>query len=1432
MYDLEYQGTSFDAEAASWVSSMGLMTSGVKTTQCGSDRLLGGYGVMAGSSYNLGSWSKTYTSLPAHNTIYFKGKFFLIDYWTVTSDHFHIYFDSQNTQMWGIGTSYNYATVNRCGNTYKDLDPMMIYFTVPHTSSSLTFRLANHFTYVSTTQSIGFRDITMTFSTESSAPPKSYCAVTGGYSVGSHACGCGAGTTMSPANSGICGPCDSSCLTCNGAGPADCTSCNPGEYLLDGSCFFCNSTCLTCNGDGPTRCTSCQPPLRLSNGICYECDTSCETCTGPGPTECDSCITSNYLSGGSCYDCDGSCLTCSGPSASECTSCAEDEYLSGGACYPCDDSCQTCNAGSSSSCTSCAFGEYLSSGSCYECHDSCLSCSAAGDSACTACDPSEYLVSGSCYGCHESCLTCDGAGPNLCATCVSKKYMVGTSCYDCEATCGECTGGNFDECTACIEDYYLVGSICYDSCNFPLVKTSNLGVNYCETPCTTSGEYAYSEGGCNSLCDYPRTPITMNTFDVCGFPCENSSIYFYWNGSCVENCPSPLSQDVLGGQNYCDYQCLEDEFLYWNGSCESSCPWPFISETQGIYLPRNFCWFPCESTEYLYWNSSCLTECPYPLEVSIDATGAQFCNNPCGEGSSYYLYSNQSCRSTCPNPLSIIENPGVSYCINPCTADEDTLGYYLCENKTCMSRCLSPFRIRIEPNVQYCDRPCSLPNIFWYRNGTCLPDCKAPYIQSTYSGVVLCLAPCKNSEYFYEYDKECHPKCPSPYKSKYADVIKVCYSDVPISLSETEKIQDAAAGIQSQGDMASGGMKAASAMNSGSPSSALLAGLSSMLQYIRYMKINYPPKVEMLFLVSAGSPISLGFDFEIPESIEKKLADNTLPDVFEKYDINSNFLNNLWDFLMTLLIVLVVIGVLSVLKLAVPEKRYPRTFLVLSKVLGAIRWNVPIMLICSSSGDIFFYASLQIQSSHLDSFSAIICFCVSLLMMIVVFIILVIGFKIMRSFKRQAENPNWVDKWKGYEILYEEYEERSIWSLAYMILFIVRGIIFNLTLANLFNFPLIQCIIINITNILMLGYLLYLRPLKNLLNLVQLFVNEGLVNIIGVSIVILAIMDKAGMNGQSTRVSVGDAIYFVIQTFNTFGLVFMGLGLLMFLVFLYRTWKHLKAQKIISPMEIFKVMVLSEITEQQNIEKDNRSLKRTKIKRPRKKQSIQPQNETNEVIYIDDTVPDLSRGEITINDGLTTSQNFWSNINVLQTEYHEDVSEAQITQPDIQQSFDLPVFGSKFLRNQENSVSCHILSADKSHIMDKTGEIEADQSIEIMKKHNNTSHRSLRNRKLRGRMRPREANPRQILSIEKSQAVTDLSEMVLEMEMKGNHNDNNRRSGFIQDWRRLKDRMNRAGNVTYETDSSAWFKNIKKLKTRLRNNSTTINLTGETESKN
>ena len=178
--------------------------------------------------------------------------------------------------------------------------------------------------------------------------------------------------------------CSTSCNTCDGPYPENCTSCKStsgNPYLLmkmcwaicpkgffanpSGSCDVCPSSlkCQSCNYSTTTQapyCTSC------IYGNFYAATTSkCES----------SCNTNQYKNtwNNSCSSCDSACTTCNGPSNYSCLSCPGLNVLLvnstggyclvacpsiayvqvGSTCQPCDSTCKTCNGISASQCATC-----------------------------------------------------------------------------------------------------------------------------------------------------------------------------------------------------------------------------------------------------------------------------------------------------------------------------------------------------------------------------------------------------------------------------------------------------------------------------------------------------------------------------------------------------------------------------------------------------------------------------------------------------------------------------------------------------------------------------------------------------------------------------------------------------------------------------------------------------------------------------------------------------------------------------------------------------------------------------------------------------------------------------------------------------------------------------------------------------------------------
>jgi len=477
-----------------------------------------------------------------------------------------------------------------------------------------------------------------------------------------------------------------------------------------------------------------------------------------------------------------------------------------------------------------------------------------------------------------------------------------------------------------------------------------------------------------------------------------------------------------------------------------------------------------------------------------------------------------------------------------------------------------------------------MPTIYWYQDLSCRSECNFPYNLVIHNSVEQCLKPCPRSEYFYDLEKECHASCEPPYTRQTINTIKVCHIDAATLALETSKIKKTAEVMQTFGKASSAVIKATSMPQVTTPRTGLLVQLSAMIQYYRYMRINYPWKVQALFQANDASLISLNIDFSIPNKVEGKFDNYPLPDVFEKYHLDSNFINNMWDLINTILLVLLGIPVLLFMRKAL--KRSLKLHHVLTKILQIFRWNLLLAIISTGSGEIIFYASLQIRSTPLDSAVSFVSFFVSLIMIFWVLVLLVICLQILRGFHRQArkttpatsENQDWLDKWKGYEMLYEEIEGKSLFSLAYMAIYIMRAILFFAIIANFYDYPLAQSISITVINFLIFIYLLFCKPLKDLWISVQLLLSEILGNIFTICVLTLAILDRAEIDSQDSRVAIGNVIVVVMLMFYILGLGFLIIKAVLFSIETYKTWKEMRARGIKNPLKMIQILIFGETT--------------------------------------------------------------------------------------------------------------------------------------------------------------------------------------------------------------------------------------------------------------
>ena len=228
---------------------------------------------VAGPGQMNNTFSRLYKGLPSHTMIYYIISFWMIDAWDSSpQDTFVISFDSQPvTTGWTFNT--NQFSTDLCGNTYND-GKVKAYGRLLHTNTSLTVSVMTLLDALSDNESLGFRDISILFTSPSPVYSSSICGMAS-YTLPSHACTCTAGKHYV---NGTCVACNALCDACFGSSAAECFKCTLGSSYNGVACVPCDANCGTCSGTNQSYCLACKTGYYLTDN--NTCATSC-----PSPYE-------------------------------------------------------------------------------------------------------------------------------------------------------------------------------------------------------------------------------------------------------------------------------------------------------------------------------------------------------------------------------------------------------------------------------------------------------------------------------------------------------------------------------------------------------------------------------------------------------------------------------------------------------------------------------------------------------------------------------------------------------------------------------------------------------------------------------------------------------------------------------------------------------------------------------------------------------------------------------------------------------------------------------------------------------------------------------------------------------------------------------------------------------------------------------------------
>uniref|UniRef100_A0A8C6KVW4 Proprotein convertase subtilisin/kexin type 5a n=1 Tax=Nothobranchius furzeri TaxID=105023 RepID=A0A8C6KVW4_NOTFU len=453
-----------------------------------------------------------------------------------------------------------------------------------------------------------------------------------------------------------CKRCFSSCASCSGSRSDQCTSCQPGHHLTEGTntctascgenyfldhdtnvCRKCSENCLKCTSF--SICTECKPDSSLQGNRCQRscveglyhesqgdkckpCHKACATCAGADAcSRCaegflmeewrcvSSCSAGFYATEPSpekadehrmCRRCDASCLTCVGPSWGNCTSCSSGHSLQKGVCVVT---------------TECTDGEYQDTdGACLTCDATCLKCKGPRSEDCISCASSRALDGGHCM-----------------EACARGKFLSGGQCHLCDHTCATCVDAGSANCTSCDTDKfgmerYLHRALCVDACPEAFYHTSEMTCQPCSENChlctgpdhclKCTSSYYVSDGVCVKL-ECGEGEVEDPDYDDCM--------------ACEEGC----KKCVLYNPRHC-LSCIEGFYNFQDG-CYKYCPAKTYSveedmtcvpcEDSCVSCDEHECYW-CE-TDFFLLEGECVSACPDGFYGNDDTNDCEECHLNC-----------------------------------------------------------------------------------------------------------------------------------------------------------------------------------------------------------------------------------------------------------------------------------------------------------------------------------------------------------------------------------------------------------------------------------------------------------------------------------------------------------------------------------------------------------------------------------------------------------------------------------------------------------------------------------------------------------------------------------------------------------------------------------------------------------------------------------
>ena len=340
------------------------------------------------------------------------------------------------------------------------------------------------------------------------------------------------------------------------------------------------------------------------------------------------------------------------------------------------------------------------------------------------------------------------------------------------------------------------------------------------------------------------------------------------------------------------------------------------------------------------------------------------------------------------------------------------------------------------------------------------------------------------------------------------------------------------------------GLIANTIARSGSSSAIRMSMLAQMIDYLKYLDIDYPYDVRYALSTWDGDFINFNSDdLDLtPNSLENygsSYGPLPSPITMYDYDIDSSFLMNFWDQLIPLFILsglLIFMVIFEVIASKTAQGEVPKKIFRQLKI--CIQWLL-ITFLYNDFDDIFFFAILSSRTTRKGTVLTVTNIIASIL-----FIFLTVGaligqtwlvkkYQTLKNKEFQEEFEKFKSKIEGVKILWKDFKDESFLQMNALLFTVMHNILFCIILATLTEHPLVQVILINILSVAIIIFVVRFQPYNEKLELFQTIACEVILLAVNICLLILILLDS----NSNSRESVGEVLLALTLVFNFVSLV-------------------------------------------------------------------------------------------------------------------------------------------------------------------------------------------------------------------------------------------------------------------------------------------------------